>query len=269
MTITKEKIKLPMQFIDTHSHLYFEDFNADRDAVVERSVAAGVMRAVMPAVNSQTHAAMQETAARYPGYCRIAVGVHPTSINSNCKWRSELDTVRRLLQEDASRFCAVGEVGLDLHWDTSSISEQCQALAVQLQFALDHDLPVILHVRDAWNEIFPLLEPLAGRLRGVFHSFQGSLGDYRRIREMGGFAIGIGGYITYKNSAVVHTLQSVALEDIVLETDAPYLTPVPHRGQRNESSYIPLVAARIAEIKGVSVEHVAEVTTARAGALFF
>ncbi len=253
--------------IDTHAHLFHSDFDADRPAMLDRAAAAGVRQFILPAIDSRSHAAMIRTAQQYPGVCWATMGVHPTSINE-CRLKEELQQVRDYLKEPPVRFVAVGEVGLDLHWESSTLSKQCQALVVQAQLALEYDLPIILHVRDAWNEVFPLLEPFRGRLRGVFHSFQGSERNYRQIKEMGGFAIGIGGYVTYKNAAIAQVLETVELDDILLETDCPYLTPVPYRGKRNESAYLPLIAERIAQIKGVTPARVAEATSARARELF-
>lgn len=256
-------------YVDTHAHIFDADFDTDRAETIARAVAAGVRKIVLPAVDSHSHRAMIDTALQYPEVCRAAIGMHPTSVNENTKWREELQVVRNLLQDKPVEWCAIGEVGLDLHWSTSSLTEQCQALVIQMQLAIDYDLPLILHVRDAWNEIFPLLEPLHGQIRGVFHSFQGTMKDYGRIKELGNFAVGIGGFITYKNSSMVKVVEQIPIEDIVLETDAPYLTPVPFRGTRNESAHIPVIAARIAEIKGIPVEKVMEATTARAQSIFF
>ncbi|MCH5305989.1 MAG: TatD family hydrolase [Rikenella sp.] len=256
-------------YVDTHAHLFDADFDSDRAETVARAVAAGVQKIVLPAVDSHSHRALIDTARQFPEICRAAIGMHPTSVNENTKWRDELQIVRNLLRDRPVEWCAIGEVGLDLHWSTSSLTEQCQALVIQMQLAIEYDLPLILHVRDAWNEIFPLLEPLRGQIRGVFHSFQGTLKDYRQIQELGGFAVGIGGFITYKNSSVVPVLEQIELTDIVLETDAPYLTPVPFRGTRNESAHIPVIAEKVAEIKGVPVEAVLAATTARARQIFF
>lgn len=256
-------------YVDTHAHIFDADFDADRAETIARAVAAGVRKIVLPAVDSHSHRAMIDTALQYPEVCRAAIGMHPTSVNENTKWRDELQVVRNLLRDRPVEWCAIGEVGLDLHWSTSSLTEQCQALVIQMQLAIDYDLPLILHVRDAWNEIFPLLEPLHGQIRGVFHSFQGTMKDYGRIKELGNFAVGIGGFITYKNSSMVKVVEQIPIEDIVLETDAPYLTPVPFRGTRNESAHIPVIAAKIAEIKGMPVEKVMEATTARAQSIFF
>lgn len=258
-----------LYYIDTHAHLYDADFDGDRRETIDRAVAAGVRKIILPAVDSHSHAALIDTVRAYPDVCHAAIGIHPTSINENTKWREELQLVRKMVREAPVRWCAIGEVGLDLHWSTSSLTEQCQALVIQMQMAIEYDLPLILHVRDAWNEIFPLLEPLHGQIRGVFHSFQGTLKDYQQIKELGNFAIGIGGFITYKNSSTAKVIEQIPIEDIVLETDSPYLTPVPYRGTRNESAHIPVIAAKIAEIKGLSVETVMESTTTRARSLFF
>ena len=256
-------------YIDTHAHLFDADFDADRAETIARAVAAGVNQIILPAVDSRSHQAMIDTVRQYPEVCHAAIGMHPTSVNENTKWREELQIVRQMLQQQPVKWCAIGEVGLDLHWSTSSLTEQCQALVIQMQLAIEYNLPLILHVRDAWNEIFPLLEPLHGQIRGVFHSFQGTLKDYQEIEKLGDFAVGIGGFITYKNSSAVKVVEQIPIENIVLETDSPYLTPVPYRGTRNESAHIPVIAAKIAEIKGIPVETVMEATTRRARSIFF
>ncbi len=255
-------------YVDTHAHLFDPDFDPDRAETLAQASAFGVRQIILPAVDSRSHRALLDTVRAHPDMCRAAIGMHPTSVNENTRWREELQIVRQLLREPPVKWCAIGEVGLDLHWSTSSLTAQCQALVIQMQLAIEYDLPLILHVRDAWNEIFPLLEPLQGQIRGVFHSFQGTLKDYERIATLGGFAIGVGGFITYKNSSVVKVLEQIPVENMVLETDSPYLTPVPYRGTRNESAHIPVIAARLAEIKGLSVETVRAATTARAAGLF-
>ncbi|WP_294599405.1 TatD family hydrolase [uncultured Rikenella sp.] len=256
-------------YVDTHAHLFDPDFDVDRAETIARALSAGVQRIILPSVDSRSHRALIDTVRAFPDVCSAAIGMHPTSVNENTRWREELQIVRQLLKEPPVKWCAIGEVGLDLHWSTSSLTEQCQALVIQMQLAIEYDLPLILHVRDAWNEIFPLLEPLQGQIRGVFHSFQGTLKDYERIASLGGFAVGAGGFITYKNSSAAKVFEHIPVENIVLETDAPYLTPVPFRGTRNESAHIPVIAARLAEIKGISVEAVRAATTARADSLFF
>lgn len=256
-------------YIDTHAHLFSPDFDADLDQTITRAREAGIGAIILPAVDSHSHDALLRTVRTYPDICYAAIGVHPTSVNEVCNWREELRIMRRLLKEQPVPFYAIGEVGLDMYWNSTNLSNQSQALAIQAQLSIEYNLPMILHVREAWNAIFPLLDPLAGQIRGVFHSFQGGLRDWEHIRDLGGFAVGLGGYITYKNSPVCKVIEQIPLEDIVLETDSPYLTPVPFRGTRNESSHIPVIAAKVAEIKGVSVEQVMEVTTARAKSIFF
>lgn len=256
-------------YIDTHAHLFNADFANDLAATVERALASDVRSIILPAIDSHQHDDMIRTVQAYPDIFHAAIGVHPTSVNEICGWRDELRLVRRLLNERPIQFCAIGEVGLDMHWNSSNLQNQSQALAIQTQLAIEYNLPLILHVRDAWNAIFPLLEPLHGQIRGVFHSFQGDMREYEQIKQLGDFAIGIGGFITYKNSHTAQVLKDIPLENIVLETDAPYLTPVPFRGTRNESSHIPVIAAKIAEIKGVTIEEVRRATTARAKSIFF
>lgn len=271
---TQQTIEQTTQFdktgyIDTHAHLFSHDFDTDRDAVIQRAKEAGIKAIILPAVDSHSNADLISTAQAYPDICYATIGVHPTSVNEVCNWRDELKAVRRLLAEPPVKFYAIGEVGLDMHWNSTNLPNQSQALAIQTQLSIEYNLPLILHVRDAWTAIFPLLDPLQGRIRGVFHSFQGDLRDWQRISDLGNFAIGIGGYITYKNSPVAEVVKHIPLENITLETDAPYLTPVPLRGTRNESANIPIIAAKIAELKGVSIEEVMHTTTATARKIFF
>lgn len=255
--------------IDTHSHLQDRRFDEDRAQVIERAVAAGVTGMILPATEMASHADLMDVLERWPECCYGAMGVHPTTINDNPDYARELEAVARELHDSPGRWVAVGEVGLDLYWSRDFLEQQIVALRYQLELAVEYDLPVLLHVRDAWGEIFDVLEPYRGRIRGVFHSFSGTIENYNAVVALGGFLVGISGPITYKKSALVDVVREIPLERILLETDAPYLPPVPHRGQRNESSYVPLVAQMIAQIKGVEVAVVDAVTTASAMRMFF
>ncbi len=257
-----------MHFVDTHSHLYAEEFDADREQVVERALQSGVGHILLPDVEISTREAMMAMATKYD-CCYPMVGLHPTSVNDNPAWREELAAVEQLLQEDSSRYIAVGEVGMDLYWSRDSIEEQKQTFARQIELALQYNLPLDIHVRDAWEETIEVLSNYREQpLRGVIHAFSGDESHYRRILELGDFLFGIGGVVTFKRSALASVVSAMSLEHLVLETDAPYLTPVPHRGKRNESAYIPHIAEMIAQLQVCSVERIAEQTTANAMRMF-
>lgn len=254
--------------IDTHAHLFDTAFEADLADVISRAQAVGVSDFILPAIDSQSHAALLSVAERYP-CCHATIGLHPTSVNDNPQWESELQMVlTRLQSPSVGPVVAIGEIGLDLYWSRDFIDQQIIALKTQLEMAIEYDLPVILHVRDGWDEIFAAMEPYRGSLRGVFHSFSGSADHYAKTQLLGDFRVGIGGVVTFKSSTLPEIIANIPLEKILLETDAPYLTPVPHRGKRNQSAYIPLIAAKIAQIKGCSLEEVDVVTSQNARELF-
>lgn len=255
-----------MTFVDTHCHLYDEAFDADRDAAVQRAVEAGVTTMLLPDIDSGSTPALDALYGQYPQYFRRMAGLHPTSVKED--FEAELEHVRRRLEDPQTPFVAVGEIGMDLYWDRTFEEQQREVLRRQMQWADEFNLPVALHIRKAHNEVFGLLRDLNRHAyRGVMHCFGGSVQEAHRAVEMG-FHLGIGGVVTFKNATMAEVVKAVPLDRLLLETDAPYLSPVPHRGQRNESSYIPLIAQRIAELRGISLAEVAEVTTASAVALF-
>ncbi len=252
--------------IDTHCHLYDEAFDPDRDEAVGRAIAAGVETMLLPAIDSASLGRQEALASAYPQHFRQMMGLHPTSVNAD--YERELSIVKEKLFTSSANYVGVGEIGLDLYWDKTYLEQQREVLRRQLLWARELQLPVCLHVRKAYNELFGLLRDLNfGTYRGVMHCFGGSVQEAQRAVEMG-FHIGIGGVVTFKNATLANVSTAVPLERILLETDAPYLAPVPYRGKRNESSYIPIIAAKIAELRGISTEHVATVTTASAKALF-
>lgn len=257
--------------IDTHTHLYDEAFDDDRDAAVQRAVAAGVDLMLLPAIDSKSHERQERLAAQYPEHFRQMMGLHPTSVDDH--FEAELAVVREKLfrttgSDSPQGPVAVGEVGLDLYWDTTYIEQQREVLLRQMLWAEELGLPVCLHVRKAYNELFGLLKRLNRlRYRGVMHCFGGSLQEAYKAIEMG-FCLGVGGVATFKNSSLGTIAAAVPLESIVLETDAPYLAPVPLRGRRNESAYIPYIAAHIAQMRGITVDEVVETTTVTAKELF-
>lgn len=258
--------------IDTHSHIYDEAFDNDRREVVERARAEGVERIVLPAIDGESNERLFDMCREYGDYVVPLMGLHPTSVNDNPRWRDELAEVERLLAEPPQgieRFYGVGEIGLDLYWSRDWQAEQTEAFRAQLDMALKYDLPIVVHTRDAWAEMVEIVEEYAGRgLRGIFHAFSADVEMYERLRKCGDFVFGIGGVVTFKKSSLAEVVKSMRLEDLVVETDAPYLTPTPHRGTRNESSYVRFVAQKIAELQGISYEVVAEQTTANAKRIF-
>ena len=259
-----------MTFIDTHCHLYDEAFDTDREATLQRALDADVNTMLLPAIDSQSHDRQEMLASQYPHCFRQMMGLHPTSVKED--YEQELQHVHNRLFSPRtfhpSPYIAIGEIGMDLYWDRTFESQQREVLKTQLQWAVDLNLPVCLHIRKAHNEVFNLLREMnRPSWRGVMHCFGGSVQEAQRALEMG-FHLGIGGVVTFKNAGMAEVVKTVPLECLLLETDAPYLSPVPHRGQRNEPSYIPLIAQKIADLKEVSLAHVADVTTASARSLF-
>lgn len=261
-----------MKLIDTHSHLYEPEFDADREAALSRATEKGVGRLLLPAIDSESHQRLFDLCRRHPQTCIPMMGLHPTSVNDNPRWREELATVERYLEtppDGIARFCAVGEIGLDFYWSRDFEAEQTEAFRRQIDLSLRFGLPVAVHTRDAWAETLSLMETYRGRgVRGVFHAFSGSAETYRRLRACGDFLFGIGGVVTFKKSGLAETVLKMELRDLVLETDCPYLTPVPHRGERNESAYVHYVCETVARIKGLTPDEVAAATTANAERMF-
>ena len=252
--------------IDTHSHIYSEDFDADRSEVIRRAQEAGVTKIIMPNVDSESLPGMLETERMFPDVCLAAIGLHPTSVKEN--YLDELALVKNELER--RKYMAIGEIGIDLYWDKTFYTEQVFALQTQVQWALDSNLPVIIHVRDSHKETIEALQPFKNKgLRGVFHCFTGSSKEAEEIAELGDFMLGIGGVVTFKNSGLAGNLKDIPLTKLVLETDTPYLAPVPFRGKRNEPSYTALVRDKLAEVYQVSAEEIDEITTRNAEKLFF
>lgn len=252
--------------IDTHCHLYDEAFDDDREEALRRAVNAGIDMMLLPAIDSQSHRRQEALAAAHPQHFRQMMGLHPTSVTDG--YGAELEIVRDKLFDPAQSYVAVGEIGLDLYWDKTFLEQQRDALRQQLLWARELGLPVCLHVRKAYNELFGLLRDMnCPSWQGVMHCFGGSAQEARRAVEMG-FHIGVGGVVTFKNATLAEVAAAVPLDRILLETDAPYLAPAPYRGKRNESAYIPLVAEKIAQLRGITMQEVAEATTASACRLF-
>lgn len=252
--------------IDTHCHLYDEAFDNDRDQAVQRALDSGVTLMLLPGIDSLSHDRQEALASQYPACFRQMMGLHPTSVTAD--YANELELVRQKLFNPQAVYVGVGEIGLDLYWDKTFLEQQREVLKTQMRWAKELDLPVCLHVRKAYNELFGLLRDLNfSSYRGVMHCFGGSVQEANKAIEMG-FHVGIGGVVTFKNATLASVAASIPLERILLETDAPYLAPVPYRGKRNESAYIPVIAEKIAALKGVSIAEVDEVTSASATVLF-
>lgn len=252
--------------IDSHSHIYMPEFDTDRHDVIRRAVAAGVHTIILPNVDMESITPLHDTMEAFPAHCHAAMGLHPTSVDKD--FAQVLQQIRPLF--DSRRYCAVGEIGIDLYWDKTYRNEQCEAFATQIGWAQLLDLPIIIHTREALDTTLEVLQQFPyNSVRGVFHSFTGTPDEVERIRRTAGdFYFGINGIVTFKNAHLEELIHAVGLERILLETDAPYLSPVPHRGKRNESSFIPHIAARIAAILGCTIEQVDEVTTHNCRTLF-
>ena len=254
-----------IQFIDTHAHLYDEAFDGDFAEVIGKIKNDGVVKCIFPAIDSTTFERQTKAAQQCGDFVCQAMGLHPTSVGAN--WKEELDFVMEKV--GGGNYVAIGEIGLDGYWSREFMEQQKEVFRQQLQLAYKLDLPVIIHVREAMEETFQVIDSLGEEIpRGVFHAFSGSVETWERIRRYGKFMVGIGGVVTYKNAGVAKTVEQIPLEYILLETDCPYLTPVPHRGKRNDSGNLEYIAEKIAQIKGCSLGEVAEVTTANAKRMF-
>lgn len=254
------------RFVDTHTHLFVSEFTDDRGEVVKRALEAGVTKLCLPCITADSIAPIKEMCDKYPGICFAMAGLHPTELGDD--YRQQLEKIKAYLDSDRS-IVAVGEVGIDLYWDDTRLDEQIEVFETQIAWAREKRLPLAIHTRNAFNEMCCTLQQSGGKeLAGVFHCFTGTPEEARMLLPFEGFMFGIGGVVTYKKTTLPKSLALIPLERILLETDAPYLSPVPHRGKRNESSYIPYVAQRLAEIYGTTVETVARVTSENAERLF-
>ena len=248
-----------MRLIDTHSHLFLEEFSEDLPQVIERARSAGITHIFMPNIDSTTIDSMLSVCNTYNDYCFPMIGLHPTSVNAD--YEKELKSF--------NKYIAIGEVGMDLYWDKTFLKEQQIVLDKQINWALEYDLPVVIHCRDAFGYIYNVLEPYKNTsLKGVFHSFTGTDDEAARILEFSGFLIGINGVVTFKKSRLPEVLTKIPLEKIVLETDSPYLTPVPNRGKRNESAYVKDTLMKVSDIYRMSPEAVGRVTSENALKVF-
>lgn len=254
-----------MNFIDTHSHIYLQEFDQDRTSVVENALHEGVRKILLPNVDSSSIDSMLRLCKVFPENCFPMMGLHPTSVKENVE--DELAIVEKLLKEHT--FIAVGEIGIDLYWDKTFLAEQEEAFRYQVRLAKKYNLPIVIHSRDSFDELFALMDELyTPELKGVFHCFTGNENQAQKIIADYGFKLGIGGVLTFKNSGLADQIKNIDLRHLILETDAPYLAPVPYRGKRNQPAYIPLIAQKLAEVKEISIEEIAEITTQNAKELF-
>ena len=251
-----------MKLIDTHSHIYLDDFKNDIEQVMARALHEGISRIYLPAIDSAETENLLALETKYPDICKAMAGLHPCSVKAN--FMNELALIEAQLAK--RRFAAVGEIGLDFHWDKTFTAQQYEAFEIQIGWALKYDLPIVIHSREAMNECIATVKKFTG-VKGIFHCFGGTVEQARDIINMGMY-LGIGGVITYKNAGLAEVLEHIELAHLVLETDAPYLTPAPFRGKRNESSYLKYVIEKLALAKRIPVEEVAVVTTANAEKIF-
>lgn len=255
--------------IDTHSHIYSEEFDDDRAETLQRAWDAGVEMMLLPDIDSESRGRMFALAQEHPTRCKAMVGLHPTSVNDNPRWQEELDMVERLMREAPTPLYGVGEIGLDLYWSRDFYNIQREVLHAQLELAIKYNKPVVVHTRDAYTEMLDAVATYRGRgLRGVFHAFAADVDMARKLLRNGEFSFGIGGVVTFKNSGMDRVVVDLPLELLLLETDSPYLTPVPHRGKRNEPAYVEYVCCKIAEIHRTTPERVDAITTATAKEIF-
>lgn len=253
-----------MKFIDSHTHIYLSEFASDIDSVIDRAQKENIKKYFLPAIDSSHHNEMILLEEKFPDKCVAMMGLHPCSVKEN--YLDELKIVEDWLNR--KQFAAIGEIGLDFYWDKTFTKQQYEAFEIQMQWALDKKLPIVIHTRNAIQEAIEVVLPFSKKgLTGIFHCFGDDYATAKKIMDMN-FYLGIGGVVTYKNSGLNEVLKEIPLSSIVLETDAPYLAPVPFRGKRNEPSYIKIIAEKIASIKDVSVEEVANITSANAEKIF-
>ncbi len=253
-----------MQIIDTHNHIYLPEFDADRSEVVRRAVDAGVRYILMPNIDSSSVGPMLASEKQFPGICLPMMALHPTSVKEN--YREEIEAVESALR--THKYYGIGETGIDLYWDKTYINEQIISFRRHLILAEEYNLPVVIHARESLELIFDEIMAFgAGRVKGVFHAFPGNAGDARTVTELG-FMVGIGGVVTFRNGKQSEAAIGAGLNNIVLETDAPYLAPVPYRGKRNEPAYLKYMIEKLSEILGISPTEVADISSDNAKRLF-
>jgi TatD DNase family protein len=255
-----------MNLIDTHTHLYSSQFDTDRIDAINNAIQQGVSKLLLPNIDLDSINGMHELVKQFPENCYPMMGLHPCSVDEN--WEKVLDEMETHF-ENGHSYIAVGEIGVDLYWDKTFKEQQIHAFERQITWAKKFNLPIVIHARDSFQEIFEVLDKLNDeKLSGVFHCFTGTLSDAHKILNYGGFKLGIGGVVTFKKSGLDEVLKEISLENIILETDSPYLAPTPHRGKRNESSFLPLIALKLSSIYGISENEIAQITTQNALNLF-
>jgi len=255
-----------MQFTDTHSHIYSEQFDSDQDEMIQRAFDSGVDRIYMPNIDSGSIEAMKKVQQKYPDHCLMMMGLHPCSVGANVQ--EELEKIKNAL-EDGDSYFAIGEIGIDLYWDKTFIKEQEMAFRTQINWAKERDLPIVIHCREAFDEILKILdEENDDTLRGIFHCFTGSIDQAKHILSYENFKLGIGGVLTFKNAGLDRVVSQLSISDLVLETDSPYLAPVPYRGKRNESVYLIEIASKLSSILNLPMEEIAQISNENAQAIF-
>ena len=253
-----------MQIIDTHTHLYLNQFKDDVDLVIERAKNAGIDKFIFPAIDSSHFKDMHELRNRYPKNIYLMSGLHPVSVKNN--YKEELNLVLKSLE--THNYVAIGEIGIDLYWDKTFLKQQQEAFEFQIRLAISNNLPIVIHCRDGFDEIFEILDAeKCSKMRGIFHCFTGTLEQANRAINLG-FNLGIGGVVTFKNGGIDKFLNKIDIKNIVLETDAPYLSPVPHRGKRNESFYVTYILKKISELYGLNEQEIAKITSKNALEIF-
>jgi TatD DNase family protein len=254
-----------VEFIDTHAHLYLDKFEADIDDVIQNAIHNGVTKMFLPNIDSSTIDSMKQLTAKFPENCFPMIGLHPSDVKENFK--EELKIVHQ--EALSGKYIAIGEIGIDLYWDKTFLKQQQEAFAFQLELAKSLHLPVAIHARESFDEIFEVLDQYNDdTLRGVLHCFTGTLEQAERVINYGGFKLGIGGVVTFKNGGLDKVIPHIDPAHLILETDAPFLAPTPYRGKRNESQYIPIIADKIAQLKNMKIEEIAKITTKNALELF-
>ena len=247
-----------MQLIDSHAHIYLNEFNSDLDEMVNRAKKVNVYKILLPNIDRDSLPEINKLCSAYPDYFYPMIGLHPTSVKENFE-----EEMQQLFEDiDFNKYVAIGEIGMDLYWDKSFKKEQEIAFEHQIELAKEHDLPIVIHTRDAFDEIFSLIDKLNDdKLKGIFHCFTGSVKEAKKIIEYGNFKLGIGGIVTFKNGGLDKVLKYIDPHHLVLETDAPYLAPVPYRGKRNESAYLEIVAEKLCDIYDMSIKEISNITT--------
>jgi TatD DNase family protein len=251
-------------FIDTHTHLYAQEFDIDRTLLIEKAISEGITKFYLPNIDSSSIENMLALEESFPQNCVAMMGLHPCHVNANVQ--NELTTVEEWLKK--RKFIGIGEIGIDLYWDKTFLNEQQQAFKTQIELALNYNYPIVIHCREAFDEIYTILSTYKKLPKAIFHCFSGNIEQAKKIIDLGNFKLGIGGVVTFKNSGLDKVVEHIDLEHLVLETDAPYLAPMPYRGKRNEPTYLINIAKKIAELKNVSFDTVAEITSKNANFIF-